>query len=105
MARLRVLDCADTVPFHAGDVAAVLEEAEAFVIGHEDSPWTDRVLATRFGAAAVRLVAEGRLGRMVVLRGEHLTHVSLKRIAQVPRTVRLDCDLVQTARNIGISLG
>lgn len=66
---------------------------------------TDRVLATRFGAAAVRLVAEGRLGRMVVLRGEHLTHISFKRIAQVPRTVPLDCDLVQTARNIGISLG
>jgi 6-phosphofructokinase 1 len=66
---------------------------------------TDRVLATRFGAAAVRLVAEGRLGRMVVLRGEHLTDVSFKRIAQVPRTVRLDCDLVQTAYNIGISLG
>lgn len=66
---------------------------------------TDRVLATRFGAAAVRLVAKGRLGRMVVLRGEHLTDVSFKRIAQMPRTVRLDCDLVQTAYNIGISLG
>jgi 6-phosphofructokinase 1 len=66
---------------------------------------TDRVLATRFGAAAVRLVAEGRLGRMVVLRGEHLTHVSFKRISQVPRAVHLDCDLVQTALNLGISLG
>lgn len=59
-ARLRVLDCADTVPFHAGDVAAVLEEAEAFVIGHEDSPWTDRVLATVLSATPPRSTPHSR---------------------------------------------
>ena len=45
---------------------------------------TDRVLATRFGAAAVRLVAQGKLGRMVALRGETLTDLPLARVARAP---------------------
>ncbi len=79
------------------------------VLGHVQRGGTpssfDRVLATRFGAAAVRLIGEGKLGRMVVLRGERVTHIPLRRITQTPRTVPLDSDLIQTARNIGISLG
>lgn len=79
------------------------------VLGHVQRGGTpssfDRVLATRFGAAAVRLIAAGKLGRMVVLRGDHLTHLSFKRIAPTPRTVPMDSDLLETARNIGISLG
>lgn len=66
---------------------------------------TDRVLATRFGAAAVRLIAAGKLGRMVALRGERLTDLPFKRVAQLPRSVPLDCDLVQAAREMDISLG
>jgi 6-phosphofructokinase 1 len=66
---------------------------------------TDRVLATRFGAAAVRLIARGRLGRMVALRGSVLTDLPLTRVARVPRTVPLDCDLVLTAEDLGICLG
>ena len=66
---------------------------------------TDRVLATRFGAAAVRLVAHGKLGRMVALRGETLTDLPLARVARAPRTVPLDCDLIQTAREMDIALG
>ncbi len=66
---------------------------------------TDRVLATRFGAAAVRLIARGKLGRMVALRGSVLTDLPLARVARVPRTVPLDCDLVLTAKELGICLG
>jgi 6-phosphofructokinase 1 len=66
---------------------------------------TDRVLATRFGAAAVRLIARGKLGRMVALRGSVLTDLPLTRVARVPRTVPLDCDLVLTAQELGICLG
>ena len=66
---------------------------------------TDRVLATRFGAAAVRLVAQGKLGRMVALRGETLTDLPLARVARAPRTISMDCDLIQTAREMDISLG
>ena len=66
---------------------------------------TDRVLATRFGAAAVRLIAHGKLGRIVALRGEHLTDLPFSRVARAPRTVPLDCDLIQTALEMGISMG
>lgn len=66
---------------------------------------TDRVLATRFGAAAVRLIAAGRLGHMVALRGEHVIDLPLHQVARVPRTVPLDYDLLQTAQQIGIVLG
>ncbi|MEI2688859.1 MAG: 6-phosphofructokinase [Anaerolineae bacterium] len=66
---------------------------------------TDRVFATRLGAAAVRLIARGRLGRMVALRGSTLTDLPLSRVAHVPRTVPLDCDLMLTAQELGICLG
>ncbi|MCS6844367.1 MAG: 6-phosphofructokinase, partial [Caldilineales bacterium] len=59
----------------------------------------------RFGGAAVRLIAEGRLGRMVALRGDQVVDLPLRRVAQSPRTVPLDSDLIATAREIGISLG
>jgi 6-phosphofructokinase 1 len=63
------------------------------------------VFATRLGAAAVRLIARGRLGRMVALRGSLLTDLPLSRVARVPRTVPLDCDLILTAQELGICLG
>jgi 6-phosphofructokinase 1 len=66
---------------------------------------TDRVLATRLGSAAVRLIARGKLGRMVALRGSVLTDLPLARVARVPRTVPLNCDLVLTAQDLGICLG
>ncbi|MFZ2360525.1 MAG: ATP-dependent 6-phosphofructokinase [Anaerolineae bacterium] len=66
---------------------------------------TDRVLATRFGAAAVRLIARGKLGRMVALRGSVLTDLPLSRVARVARTVPLNCDLLLTAQELGICLG
>jgi phosphofructokinase-like protein len=66
---------------------------------------TDRVFATRLGAAAVRLIARGRLGRMVALRGSVLTDLPLSRVARVPRIVPLNCDMVLTAQELGICLG
>lgn len=84
-------------------------EIRATVLGHVQRGGTpsgaDRVLATRFGAAAVRLISEGKTGRMVSLRGEYLTDLPLSRVARMPRTVPLDSDIVQTARELGISLG
>ena len=84
-------------------------DIRATVLGHVQRGGTpsgaDRVLATRFGAAAVRLIAQGKTGRMVALRGEYLTDLPLSRVARMPRTVPLDSDIVQTARELGISLG
>jgi 6-phosphofructokinase 1 len=94
---------------HIANMADSDYDIRVTVLGHVQRGGTpsstDRVLATRFGAAAVRLVAQGKLGRMVALRGEMLTDLPLSRVARAPRIVPADCDLIQTAREIGISLG
>jgi class 3 adenylate cyclase/pimeloyl-ACP methyl ester carboxylesterase len=45
-ATLRVVDGADTLPFHAGDFHMVLDEVEEFLTGNRESVSTDRALAT-----------------------------------------------------------
>src|SRR5204863_8588591 len=66
----------------AEDIAeACGAETRATVLGHlqrggSPSPF-DRVLATRFGAAAAHLVARGGFGRMVALRGTEIVDVSI----------------------------
>ncbi|MFO7547358.1 MAG: adenylate/guanylate cyclase domain-containing protein [Acidimicrobiia bacterium] len=43
---LRVVEGADTLPFHAGDFGPVLDHVEEFLTGRSDAPRVDRVLAT-----------------------------------------------------------
>jgi 6-phosphofructokinase 1 len=61
-------------------------EARVTVLGHVQrggSPNAqDRVLATRFGTAAVDLAGRGQWGRMVALRGVAITDVALKDVLQ-----------------------
>ena len=56
-------------------------ETRVTVLGHLQrggSPTVyDRIMATRFGVAAVELALEGRWGRMVALKGNEVTSVSL----------------------------
>jgi 6-phosphofructokinase 1 len=65
----------------------------------------DRLLSLRFGTAAVRLVASGDFGKMVVLTDHHIRAVSLEEATRRMRRVPLDSDIVQTARDLGICLG
>jgi 6-phosphofructokinase 1 len=65
----------------------------------------DRLLALRFGAAAVRLVAEQRFGTMVALDPPRVLAVPLEEAIAHIKTVPLDSDVVQTARAMGICLG
>jgi len=65
----------------------------------------DRLLASRFGALAVHLVAEGKLGQMVSLDGERIIAVPISAAIQRQKTVPLDCDIVRTALSLDISLG
>jgi len=65
----------------------------------------DRWLATRFGAAAVRLARAGGFGRMVALRGDHVVDISLDDALAEPKRVDIEGDAVQTARALGICLG
>ncbi len=65
----------------------------------------DRLLALRFGAAAVRMVAEGRFDVMVGLDPPAVLAVPLTDAIGRTRTVPLDCDTVLTGRELGISFG
>ena len=84
-------------------------ESRITVLGHIQrggSPTAfDRWLATRYGAAAVRTAAEGRLGRMVSLRNAEVVDVPLLEALAIPKRVDLNGDAVRTARGIGISFG
>jgi 6-phosphofructokinase 1 len=84
-------------------------ESRVTVLGHIQRGGTptafDRWLATRYGAAAVRLAAGGGFDRMVALRCGHITDISLVEATAVPKRVKLDDDAVITARNVGISFG
>ena len=84
-------------------------ETRVTVLGHlqrggSPTPY-DRVLATRLGAAAVRLTAAGGFGRMVALQGGRITDLPLADALAIPRRVDPLGDIVHTARGMGICLG
>ncbi len=66
---------------------------------------TDRLLALRFGAAAVRALAEGRDDIMVALDPPVVRYVPLRDATHRRKTVPLDGDTIQTARDLGVCLG
>lgn len=84
-------------------------ETRLTVLGHLQrggSPSAfDRWLATRYGAAAVRLAMSGGLGRMVSLQNGVIRDVPITDAISRPKRVWLDGDGVLTARNIGICFG
>lgn len=84
-------------------------EARAVVPGHIQrggSPSAyDRVLATQFGVHAAQLIEKGEYGVSVALVGNTITHNPLNEIAGVPKLVPPDHQMVQVARDMGISFG
>nr|MBA3259193.1 6-phosphofructokinase [Gemmatimonadales bacterium] len=85
------------------------KETRTLVLGHLQrggSPTTyDRLLALRFGSAAVRAIADRAFGVMVGLNGSDITRVPLDEVVGRSKNVPLDSDIVATARELGISLG
>ena len=79
------------------------------VLGHLQRGGTpsafDRLLGTRFGVRAAQLCAEGRTGRLVVLRGTTLRSVPLAEACANPKLVPADGELATAARAVGIELG
>ena len=65
----------------------------------------DRILATRFGVAAVDLIADGGFGKMVCLRGERIEAVDIAQAIGRLKTVDPNGQMVQMAKAIGISFG
>ena len=91
-----------------GGIGVVLEreierrtgyEARVTILGHVQRGGTpvafDRVLATRFGVAAVRAVAAGRFGTMVALRGTRVVELPMTEALAEPKL--LDPELYETA--------
>lgn len=69
-------------------------ETRVVILGHLQrggSPTAfDRILATRYGIAAIDLVHEGKFGNMVALQGNKIISVSLKKIVGKRKTVNLE---------------
>lgn len=83
------------------------KEARCVVLGHLQrggSPNAfDRMLATNFGACAVRALANGQSGKMVALQAGAIVNVPLSEAIANVKTVPVDGQLVRSARDIGIS--
>lgn len=65
----------------------------------------DRILAAQFGVKAFEMVLEGRYGEMVAYRHPDIISVPLTEAIGRPNFVDPNCDLVRTARGLGISFG
>lgn len=84
-------------------------ETRLVVLGHllrGGSPTTfDRLLAMRFGAAAIRAIDEGHNGVMVALDPPTVNYVPLEEATRRMKTVPIDSDTMLTARDMGICFG
>jgi ATP-dependent phosphofructokinase / diphosphate-dependent phosphofructokinase len=85
------------------------KETRCVVLGHllrGGTPTTfDRLISLRFGAAAVRALDEGQTGVMVALDPPTVRYVPLAEATNRMKRVPIDCDIILTARDLGISFG
>ncbi len=94
-----------------GDAIALLarKEVRVSVLGHiqrggSPSPY-DRILGTRFGVAAVDLIAAGGFGKMVCLQQESIRAVNIADAVGKLKVVDPHGELANTARAVGIAFG
>ncbi|MGF1508527.1 MAG: 6-phosphofructokinase [Myxococcota bacterium] len=84
-------------------------ETRVTVLGHLLRGGTpsafDRLLATRYGSAAVGLVRAGRWGRMVSLKGSTIGSVPIEDAIGVSKTVDPNGEMVEAARALGVEFG
>ncbi len=85
------------------------KETRSLVLGHLQRGGMptgyDRLLATRFGGAAVRAVAEQKWGHMVALQSPHIVTIPIEEALKQPKRVDPNHDIVRTARELGVSFG
>ena len=85
------------------------KDVRVTILGHvqrggSPSPF-DRILATRFGVAAVEMIARGEFGHMVALHGTQMVSVPLGEAIGKSHTVDPASERVAAARAVGISFG
>lgn len=85
------------------------KETRSLVLGHLQrggSPSTfDRALGLRFGAAAIRALADGQINVMVALAPPKVKTIPLTEAIERMKAVSLDDDMVLTARSMDVCLG
>jgi ATP-dependent phosphofructokinase / diphosphate-dependent phosphofructokinase len=108
---LKHLSRGGSVGMLVGDAIALTahKDVRVSVLGHiqrggSPTPF-DRVLATRFGVAAVDLIADGGFGKMVCLQQERITAVDIADAIGLMKAVNPLGEMVQTARAIGVCFG
>jgi 6-phosphofructokinase 1 len=89
--------------------AATGRETRSLVLGHlqrggQPTP-TDRILATRFGAAAVRAIEHGERNVMVAIQSNRIVTVPLIEAIVNRKQVPTDSDVILSARETGVSFG
>jgi 6-phosphofructokinase 1 len=107
----------DTSYYHEGECSTLAVELEKLtsiehritVLGYlqrggEPCP-ADRILATRFGASAVKVVEKGEYNRMVCVNNQQIKSVPLEEVAGKARTVTESEELVSIARDMGVCFG
>jgi 6-phosphofructokinase len=85
------------------------KEVRVTVLGHvqrggSPTPF-DRILSTRFGVAAVELIAQNGFGKMVALRDAKIQYVDISEACGKMKTVNPDGEMVNAAKAIGIHFG
>ena len=85
------------------------KETRSLVLGHLQRGGMptgyDRLLATRFGGAAIRAIADGRWGHMVALQTPNIVTIPITEALRETKRVDPNHDIVLTARATGISFG
>jgi 6-phosphofructokinase 1 len=92
----------------AAEINAITDkETRVVVLGHllrGGTPTSfDRLIALRFGAAAIRALEEGQSGVMIALDPPHVKYVPISEAIGRMKRVPLDSDILQTAKDMGIS--
>jgi 6-phosphofructokinase 1 len=103
----RIGGVADTIARQVQEITG--KETRSLVLGHLQRGGMptgyDRLLATRFGGAAVRAVADGKWAHMVALQSPHIVTIPIAEALSEVKRVDPTHDLVLTARSNGISFG
>ncbi len=85
------------------------KESRSMVLGHlqrgGQPTGYDRLLATRFGGAAVRAVEDEKWGHMVALQSPHIVTIPIEEALRESKRVDPSHDTVLTARSTGVSFG
>ena len=102
-------------PNHAGEyIASTIAdmtgiETRETILGYTQrggSPCpVDRILSTRMGSHAVKLIADKQFGRMVAVRGDSITSVSLSEVAGSTRLLPVDHELILQGQRMGVCFG